>query len=257
MICPFIPSPDPVRDSWYLAMHVLLVEDDEVLTPIVEAAFREAGHSCEAVDSGKQAVKLAKSNHYDVMVLDVDLPDMDGCQVVRLMKVEGIDTPVVLLSGLADLNLRFVAADLGVEKFLAKPFSASELIGHMETVVGNSARDKPATAPEPEPDPWPIAEPASAPPPDPEPVQASMPAPESTERRRQARATVYGAAVIVDGDSQIPCVILDRSNKGAALLLADPDQPCPTLFTLEPLDGPQCRCEVRWRRGDRIGIEFR
>jgi CheY-like chemotaxis protein len=240
-------------------MHVLLVEDDEVLTPIVEAAFREAGHTCEAVESGKQAITLVKTNPYDVMVLDVDLPDMDGCQVVRLMKVEGIDTPVVLLSGLADLNLRFVAADLGVEKFLAKPFSASELIGHMEAVVGNSCREQPDRAPQPapQPDPEPVSEPTPAPRPVPEPEPAWMPAPDTVERRRHARATVYAAAVIVDGDGQIPCVILDRSNKGAALLLADPDQPCPTLFTLEPVNGPQCRCEVRWRRGDRIGVEFR
>ena len=56
---------------------------------------------------------------------------------------------------------------------------------------------------------------------------------------------------------QIPCVILDISERGGALRITDPDQPCPTLFTLKPLDGPERLCEVRWRRGDRIGIELR
>ena len=93
--------------------------------------------------------------------------------------------------------------------------------------------------------------------PAPPPRSAPIPAAGNVERRQVARAKVYQAALILDGDRQIPCVILDRSEKGGALRITDPDQPCPTLFTLKPLDGPECRCEVRWRRGDRIGVEFR
>ncbi|MDH3595303.1 MAG: response regulator [Rhodospirillales bacterium] len=250
-------------------MHVLLVEDDEVLTPIVEAALREAGHTCETTEQGAQAVALAKQNRYDVMVVDADLPDMEGCQVVRLLKVEGIDIPVVMQSGVMDLNLPFVAASLGVKKFLTKPFSARELIGHMEAVAGTPGQGVPDAAPAPGPVPGPAAGPAAgarvAPPPAqpappqpaPGPRPAPMPAAGNIERRGAARAKVYQAALILDGDRQIPCVILDRSERGGALRITDPDQPCPTLFTLKPLDGPECRCEVRWRRGDRIGVEFR
>jgi CheY-like chemotaxis protein len=261
-------------------MHVLLVEDDEVLTPIVERALREAGHTCDTADQGGAAVALAKANRYDVMVLDADLPDMEGCQVVRLLRVEGIDLPVVMQSGVADLNLPFVAASLGVKKFLTKPFSARELIGHMEAVAGPPRRaaaaaarpapapvpepavataPKPAAAPVPEPAAKPVPEPARAQPrpPVPETRFAAMPEVPSGDRRRGDRAMVYRAALILEGDKEIPCAILDLSERGGALRVTDPDQPCPTLFTLKPFDGPARRCEVRWRRGDRIGIEFR
>ena len=81
--------------------------------------------------------------------------DMDGMQVVRMMKVEGIDIPVMLLSGLADINQHFVAADLGVEKFLTKPFSANELIGQMEGIAKPGAAPAAAAAPPPQPAPPP------------------------------------------------------------------------------------------------------
>jgi CheY-like chemotaxis protein len=241
-------------------MHVLLVEDDEVLTPIVERAIREAGHTCDTADQGGEAVALAKANRYDVMVLDADLRDMEGCQVVRLLKVEGIDLPVVMQSDVMDLNLPFVASSLGVKKFLTKPFSARELIGHMEAVAGMLRPDvaEPEAAPRPEPALEPMPEPPPAarviPPP---PGASPMPAGPSGNRRREDRAVVYRAGLILDGDQQIPCAILDLSERGGALRISDPDQPCPTLFTLRPFDGPERRCEVRWRRGDRIGIEFR
>jgi CheY-like chemotaxis protein len=239
-------------------MHVLLVEDDEVLTPIVEAALRKAGHTCETTEQGAEAVVLAKQNHYDVMVVDADLPDMEGCQVVRLLKVEGIDIPVVLQSDVMDLNLPFVAASLGVKKFLTKPFSASELIGHMEAVAGTPGQAAPDAAPAPAPTPGPEPEVRVAPPQaDLERGSTPMPATQNVERRRGPRTKVFQAALILDGDRQIPCVILDISERGGALRITDPDQPCPTLFTLKPLDGPERLCEVRWRRGDRIGIELR
>jgi hypothetical protein len=75
-------------------------------------------------------------------------------------------------------------------------------------------------------------------------------------RRRHKRRAVIEAAVIDDGENHFPCVILNRSESGAALRLSKPEQDCPETFTLQPLDGPACRCKRRWRDGDRIGVEF-
>jgi len=77
--------------------------------------------------------------------------------------------------------------------------------------------------------------------------------------RRTAPARAHGdvrGGADHDGDEPIPCVILDISGGGAALRLTEPDQQCPTLFTLEPLEGAPRHCEVRWRRGDTLGVEF-
>jgi CheY-like chemotaxis protein len=143
-------------------MHVLFVDDDEVLAQAVEMALRENGHVCEITDLGKEALTLSKRNAYDIVVLDVGLPDMDGCHVVRRMKVEGVETPVLLHSGLLDPELTAEAASLGVEHFLAKPFSIAELIDRMEAALGYCGIDAPEPTPEPTPESSPDAAPEPA-----------------------------------------------------------------------------------------------
>jgi CheY-like chemotaxis protein len=155
-------------------MHVLFVDDDEVLAQGVEMALRENGHECEVADLGKEALTLSKRNAYDIVVLDVGLPDIDGCHVARRMKMEGVKTPVLLHSGLIDPELTDEARSLGVEDFLAKPFSIAELIDRMEAILGHEGIGEPEpdltpyTAPEPTPEPAPdtALDPTPEPPPD-------------------------------------------------------------------------------------------
>ena len=301
-------------------MHVLFVDDDELVSQSVEEALRRAGHSCEIAKLGSEAITLAKANTYDIVVLDIGLPDMDGYHVIRRLKLESIRVPILLQSGLSDPDLVAEGAELGVEDFLPKPFSIKELVAHMESVVARSGIGAPDVASEADatPAPEPVSvpessaevrpEPAPAPAqaavlqpaaplvnsPGPEPVPqsghqvdpapdgraapepepqaagtpaheampelaepAAPPAPSGAERRIHERVPTFGAALIKDGgDVPIPCAILDESVGGAALRLSDEDQVCPTRFTLEPFDGPVRRCEVRWRRGDRIGVEY-
>ncbi len=153
-------------------MHVLFVDDDEVLAQGVETALRDKGHVCEVAELGKQALTLSKDTAYDIVVLDVDLPDIDGYQVVRLMKVEGVKTPVLLQSGLADPDLPAEMEALGVKGFLAKPFSITELIERMEALLtgrGVAAADTmpptPPARPQPAPRPENRAAPAAVRPP--------------------------------------------------------------------------------------------
>jgi DNA-binding response OmpR family regulator len=228
-------------------MHVLFVDDDRALTQSVAMAFRKRGHTCQISELGEQAVKLAKDDAYDIIVLDVALPDMDGFEVIRLLKWEGVKIPVLLESGLSGRDLEAEGAVLGVDEFLAKPFNIDQLIARMEKVIARSARNSAAKAPEPGGDPRPGSD---------ELCSESTPATGGAEQRRHERTAMFGAALITDRDSHIPCVILDVSAGGAALRLTEPGQQCPTLFDLEPLDGPARRCEVRWRRGDTLGVEF-
>ncbi len=146
-------------------MRVLFVDDDAVLSQGVEMALREQGHACELAELGKQAVALSKRQTYDIVVLDVGLPDIDGCHVARLMKMDGVNTPVLLHSGLADPALPDEAEELGVNGFLAKPFSIAELVEHMEAVLADRGFVGPrdTTPPEPAPPPETPAEPAPQP----------------------------------------------------------------------------------------------
>ena len=228
-------------------MHVLYAEEDQVLSQIMERALRDAGHTCETTAKGAEALSLLKTKNYDAIALDVELPDMDGMQVVRMMKVEGIEVPVMLLCGLPDINLRFIAADLGVDKFLSKPFSASELIGHLEGIAKNGGAPGPAASPTPPP------APPRRPAPRPAPGHGDPPSP----ARSRARSPANDAALIIDGVRQIPCTVLDRSETTASLRLSDPNETCPDRFTLKLLDGPRHTCRVILRSPGRVEVAFR
>jgi DNA-binding response OmpR family regulator len=205
-------------------------------------ALRQQGHSCQIAELGEQALAFARQTPYDIIVLDVNLPDIDGFEVIERLKWEGIKIPVLLESGLPSRDLASEGAVLGVDEFLAKPFNIAELIARMEKVVARAeqalaAGDEGGREPEGE---------------------GPERAPESggAEQRRHERTAMFGAALIMVGDEPIPCVILDVSTSGAALRLTEADQQCPTLFTLEPLNSAPRRCELRWRRDDTLGVEF-
>lgn len=242
-------------------MQVLFVDDDQVVTQSVQLVLQEKGYMCQTADLGADAIKLAAKNQYDVIVLDIGLPDMDGFHVIRRLKMDGIKTPLLLQSGIAGQDLPAEAAALGVTDFLAKPFSVSELISRMESVIARSDRG-PAQSDEPEPQAESMPPTSSAEQPsatvEPSPLPAPDPAakPEGANRRRSERNPVFEGALITDQGPPIPCAILNMSETGAAVRLSVAEQPCPTRFTLQPLDGQPRRCEVRWRRDDQIGVEF-
>ncbi len=232
-------------------MHVLFIDDDHALGDAVAMALRQQGHSCQTAEFGEQALAFARETAYDIVVLDIALPDIDGFEVMQLLKWEGIEVPVLLESGLSSQDLAQQGALLGVDEFIAKPFNIAELIARMEAIVARARTEAAARSPEPAlveaDDAWSEADEGHS-------DQES--GWNGVERRRHERTAMFGAALIMMGDEPIPCVILDISGGGAALRLTEPDQQCPTLFTLEPLEGSPRHCEVRWRRGDTLGVEF-
>ena len=234
-------------------MKVLFVEDDEGLAKAVREALRGKGYRCAVAGLGQQAVELAKANDYDIIVLDLGLPDMDGFRVIRLLKVEGIDTPVLLQSGLSAPDFGSDGAELGDREFLAKPFNIGELIERMNDMVARS-RAAAGRGTETSTEMSGGSHPANSQ------QQAAEPPDKLDDRRsrRHARTPVFGSALIVGSDGKpIPCDMVDMSESGCALRLIEGDKECPTLFTLyteEPKR--QWKCELRWRRKDRIGVEF-
>jgi CheY-like chemotaxis protein len=234
-------------------MKVLFVEDDEGMAKAVRDALRGKGYTCNIAGLGQQAVELAKSRPYDIIVLDLGLPDMDGFHVIRLLRVEGIDTPVLLQSGLSGPELGPDGVELSENEFLAKPFNISELIERMNEIV---ARSKAAVEPSAG---TPTEKSADSDSGNGQPQDSEEPDElDGRQRRRHARAPLFGSALMIGSDGKpIPCVMVDMSESGCALKLMEGDKECPTLFTLyteEPKR--QWQCELRWRRKDRIGVEF-
>ncbi len=119
-------------------MRVLFVDDDKSVSQSVETALRRKGHQVDTTDLGADALALIESTSYDLVVLDVGLPDMDGYHIVRRMKIDQIETPVLMQTGLAGQDLVDDAEILGIQGILTKPFSIHELLACMDSVFAPS-----------------------------------------------------------------------------------------------------------------------
>lgn len=217
-------------------MQVLYVEDDIAMARIVERMLQDAGYHCDTTGLGKRAVALGQQNKYDLILLDVMLPDIDGYEVIQSLRDAGVETPFLIQSGLLDRNRVTDGLGFGVADFLIKPFNKSELLERIETVI---ARSNKAATPAPEP---PLDSPEGLPETD-------------AERRRHRRFTTEMEAQILH-KGRTDCVVLNISHGGAAIRLPEATTHCPPSFALRLSTGDKRHCLQCWRYGDKIGVKF-
>ena len=115
-------------------MHVLIVEDDTSLGRGLEVAIRRWGHTSEWAQDGARALALAKSVPFDMMLLDLGLPRIDGLDVLNTLRRDGIALPVIVITARDALDDRIQGLDLGADDYLAKPFELEELAARMRSV---------------------------------------------------------------------------------------------------------------------------
>jgi DNA-binding response OmpR family regulator len=217
-------------------LQVLYVEDDIGMARIVERMLQDAGYRCDTTGLGKRAVTLGQQNAYDLILLDVMLPDIDGYEVIKQLRDADVETPFLIQSGLLDRNRVTDGLGFGVADFLIKPFNKSELLERIDTVI---KRSKKAATPAPEP-------------PLDSPEDRQEPA---VERRRHRRfATEMSAEILHKG--RIDCVVLNISHGGAAIRLPDATTQCPPSFALKLSTGDKRHCLQCWRYGDKVGVKF-
>jgi two-component system cell cycle response regulator CtrA len=116
-------------------MRVLLVEDDLTTARGVALMLKSASMVVDTADTGEEALELARLYDYDILVLDLMLPDMEGYEVVRRLRAARVETPVLILSGLAKPQARVKGFGLGADDFLAKPFDREELVARLQAIV--------------------------------------------------------------------------------------------------------------------------
>jgi len=121
-----------------MRMRVLLVEDDLTAARGVSLMIKSGGAIVDQVDTGEEALELVRHYDYDIVVLDLMLPDMEGYEVVRHMRAARIETPVLILSGLSRPQAKVKGLGLGADDFITKPFDKGELIARMQAVVRRS-----------------------------------------------------------------------------------------------------------------------
>ena len=115
-------------------MRVLIVEDDRQLRSSMTRGLREASHVVEQATTGEQAIALALSNAFDVMILDVRLPDVDGLSVCRAVRAAGKRLPILMLTALDGVDQRIAGLDAGADDYLTKPFDFGELLARLRAL---------------------------------------------------------------------------------------------------------------------------
>jgi two-component system cell cycle response regulator CtrA len=119
-------------------MRVLLVEDDSAVARSIELMLRSEGFNVYTTDLGEEGVDLGKLYDYDVIVLDLQLPDMSGFEVLRSLRTAKVRTPILILSGNAIVEAKVKALGFGADDYMTKPFHKDELVARIQAVVRRS-----------------------------------------------------------------------------------------------------------------------
>jgi two-component system OmpR family response regulator len=116
-------------------MRLLIIEDDKDAADYIARAFREVGHVADLAADGEEGVALGLDRQYDVMVVDRMLPKKDGLAVIGELRAKGVDTPVLILSALGQVDDRVKGLRAGGDDYLPKPYSFSELLARVEVLA--------------------------------------------------------------------------------------------------------------------------
>ena len=119
-------------------MRVLLVEDDNSVARSIELMLKAAGFNIYTTDLGEEGVDLGKVYEYDLIILDLTLPDISGYDVLKQLRMARINTPVLILSGNPDIEAKVKTLGYGADDYLTKPFNKDELIARITAIVRRS-----------------------------------------------------------------------------------------------------------------------
>jgi two-component system, cell cycle response regulator CtrA len=119
-------------------MRVLLIEDDSATAQSIELMLKSEGFNVYTTDLGEKAVNLGKLYDYDIILLDLNLPDMSGFEVLRSLRFSKVKTPTLILSGLAGTEDKVNGLGFGADDYMTKPFHKDELVARIHAVVRRS-----------------------------------------------------------------------------------------------------------------------
>ena len=112
-------------------MQILLVEDGISLSNALKKILEQNGFSVDAVYDGLSAVNYAENNHYDLIILDIMLPKMDGFEVIKTLRNDSIDTPVLMLTAKSTMSDKVSGLNYGADDYMTKPFNVEELLARV------------------------------------------------------------------------------------------------------------------------------
>jgi two-component system, cell cycle response regulator CtrA len=119
-------------------MRVLLIEDDSATAHSIELLLKSESFNVYTTDLGEDGVDLGKLYDYDVILLDLNLPDMSGFEVLRSLRVSKVKTPILILSGIASIEDKVKGLGFGADDYMTKPFHKDELVARIHAIVRRS-----------------------------------------------------------------------------------------------------------------------
>jgi two-component system cell cycle response regulator CtrA len=119
-------------------MRVLLIEDDSATAQSIELMLKAESFNVYATDLGEEGIDLGKLYDYDIVLLDLNLPDMSGFEVLRSLRTSKVTTPILILSGLAGTEEKVKGLGFGADDYMTKPFDKAELVARIHAIVRRS-----------------------------------------------------------------------------------------------------------------------
>ena len=119
-------------------MRVLLIEDDPATAQGIELMLKTEGFNVYTTDLGEEGIDLGKLYDYDIILLDLNLPDMPGFDVLKTLRMAKVQTPVFILSGTSDIDTKVRGLSVGADDYMTKPFHKDELVARIHAVVRRS-----------------------------------------------------------------------------------------------------------------------
>ena len=121
-------------------MRLLVVEDDKKIASFVSRGLKEAGYVVDMAERGDDAFQLALHNHYDVAIVDLMLPGLDGLSLIERWRAQKVKMPVIILSAKRSVDDRVKGLQVGGDDYLTKPFAFSELLARIQALVRRSSQ---------------------------------------------------------------------------------------------------------------------
>jgi two-component system, OmpR family, response regulator len=126
-----------------VVVRALVVEDDRKMAALLRRGLAEEGYAADVARTGNDAIGMARETTYDVVVLDVMLPDLDGLSVCRELRSSGVWTPILMLTARDRIQDRVAGLDAGADDYLTKPFSFAELLARLRALARRGMAERP------------------------------------------------------------------------------------------------------------------
>ena len=129
------------------SIHILIVDDDQVIRDLLAEGLSGSGYRCETACNGAESLRKLRASSFDLVVSDIDMPEMDGVRLLQEIKKTHPDTEIIMLTGVVDVDIAIQSMRLGAYDYLTKPFNLVEVRITVERALEKRALFDPARGP--------------------------------------------------------------------------------------------------------------